>query len=794
MAEATKSAPIAYSPARLTGLVTERIAHPLSMFWNSWLQFRSVLTGDQSMNSQRSEAAQSATGLVTASVVVLCAALALMVGADVHARAGDRFRCIPADGGESYTSPGPCRSNTDTREPLTEQEKADAQATESRGRAFVRCTAADGRYSKFVLNGECPSATDIRTIEYAKQAIQPAREVTPPPESPATPLSPPAPAMPVPVVSAPASVPATLPARVSNARSGTGWVVKLGLLALVGLGIWGIFSLLGRRHGKAKAEQREVRAKAIARNRKNPASDKELRQDQPIRDRIDMQQKAQDFLAALGTGADVQGGMAFRGALQQSRLDYSMESLDRVDQLLSQVRTKFSPQRESWQNQPGADNFCLMLAFYLGEMISRQTHQPIKWHTREQAVPLMPADMPLPEASWSRVVGIIAASICVPLAVIEEALFGDSPTMTCKAFVEERVAKLPKPPAGDENERCAQMLEAFFNDGGILGTLAFREQLKLARLDYSLASLERLDQLLRFIRPHIKPPYDAFINNPDTQNFLRFSGFYIGMTVARVGATSVKWLDFAQAKKFAPELEFQFETSCVCVLSGRFYFPLGLVTEILLHPDAQRSVPEWANQALQVAPSPIPSILRSSVQSGSESSLDAPTALAIRKAGRTAAWSMFMVEGGSSGALTVFVQGEGDAGTFRDFSMYGSQDSAFEAAHSRMETNPDQAPFQVMSFDGYANLHTGRTDALTIELRTYTGERSSNQAESFTMSVACPYRNANDPKGFAIYSPKLLDCSAEAAMRSAIFKHFYLGIQEFKVKEFDWFHYLDERI
>ncbi len=494
-----------------------------------------------------------------------------------------------------------------------------------------------------------------------------------------------------------------------------------------------------------------------------------------------MQQKAQDFLAALGAGADVQGGMAFRGALQQSRLDYSAESLDRVDQLLRQVRTKFSPQRESWQNQPGADNFCLVLAFYLGAMISRQTHQP------------MPADMPLPEASWSRVVGIIAASICVPLAVIEEALFGDSPTMTCKAFVEERIAKLPKPPAGDENERCAQMLEAFFNDGGILGTLAFREQLKLARLDYSLASLERLDQLLRSIRTHIKPSYDAFINNPDTQNFLRFAGFYIGMTIARVGATSVKWLDFAQAKKFAPELEFQFETSSVCVLSGRFYFPLGLVTEILLQADAQRSVPEWANQALQVAPSPIPSILRSSVQSGSESALDAPTALAIRKAGRTAAWAMFMVEGGSGGALTVFVQGEGDAGTFRDFSMYGSQESAFQAAHSRMDTNPDRAPFQVISFDGYANLHTGRTDALTIELRTYSSERPSMQ-DGFTMSVACPYRNANDPKGFAIYSPKLLECSAGAAMHSAIFKHFYLGIEEFKLKEFDWFKYLDERI
>jgi hypothetical protein len=569
--------------------------------------------------------------------------------------------------------------------------------------------------------------------------------------------------------------------------------VKLGLFALVGLGIWGAFRLLGRRRDQAKAEQREARANAIAQKRSNPGPGKQLAPDRPMGERIDMQQKAQDFLAALDAGAEVPGGLAFRGALQQSRLDYSMESLDRIDQLLSQVRAKFSPQRESWQSGPGADNFCTMLAFYLGAVISRQSKQPIRWYTREQAAPLMPADMPLPDANWSRLVGIIAASACVPLGVIEDALFGTSPEMTCKAYVEHRLSTLPKPAAKDENERCALMLDAFFNDTGIIGGLAFRGQLKLAQLDHSLTSLERLDRLLRSLRAEIKPTYEEFVNNADTQNFLRLVAFYIGMTTARAGTMAVKWLDFSEAKKDLPELEFQFETTSVCLLGGRFYFLLGLVTEILLQPDPQRSVPGWANDALQLAPPPIPSILRSSAQSDSASPLDDQRALAIRQAGVVAAWSMFAVAGGANGAPTVFVPGEGGKGTFRDFSFYDSAESATAAANSLMETNPDNAPFQVMSFDGYANLHTGRTDALSIELRIYAGGRSSKQ-DAFTMQVACPYRNANDPKGFAIFSPKLLECSTGAATHSAIFKHFYLGIEEFKVNDFDWFKYLDEKI
>jgi len=258
------------------------------------------------------------------------------------------------------------------------------------------------------------------------------------------------------------------------------------------------------------------------------------------------------------------------------------------------------------------------------------------------------------------------------------------------------------------------------------------------------------------------------------------------MTIARVGSIPVKWLDFVEARKNVPELEFQFETSSICLLGGRTYFPLGLVTEILLQADPERSVPEWAKQALQLAPAPILSILRSSGKSDSMHPLDQPRALAIRKAGFVAAWAMFMVESGSIGAPMVFVPGEDEKGSFRDFSFYETVESALAAAQSMMETNPDHARFQVMSFDGFANLHTGRTDALTIELRIYPTAQSATQQlqDAFTMNVACPYRNASDPKGFAIYSPKLLECSGSELEHSAIFKHFYQGIEEFKVNEF----------
>lgn len=166
---------------------------------------------------------------------------------------------------------------------------------------------------------------------------------------------------------------------------------------------------------------------------------------------------------------------------------------------------------------------------------------------------------------------------------------------------------------------------------------------------------------------------------------------------------------------------------------------------------------------------------------------------AVEKAGFVAAFGMFMVEGGATGTPVVFVPGEDGTGTFRDFGFYEDGDSAFEDARKLMDNNPDNVLYQVMSFDGYANLHSGRTDALTIDLRVYRAQPRSSEVE-FSMTVICPYRNASDPKGFAIYSPKLSECSASEAMHESIFKHFYLGIAAYKAEKFDWFRYLDESI
>lgn len=795
------------------------------------------------MFSRKAGPAPSVAGRNAAAFAcVLCAVLTLTGGTGALAQTPDRYRCIPSDGSPPYTTPyESCRGDVIRREPLSQEEIAEAWDVQTRGRPFTRCTAADGRYSQFVPDDQaCPSPTDKRTVEYAKKSIErqkheaeivaraaasvrttavaPEPKSAPdaeaalspppllPPQAAPAPINPAAAAAPSAVTPAPAPAAVMPPPRTSTESPPSRSKTIFLWLAVALVAIWTARKWHARGQTLAEPDQPETKPAQAAQRAPKPAKPENEHaqkpaQPDPAASNTDMARLAQTLLGVLekpDAAATLPGGMAFLTALKQAKLDHTLKSVERVDQLLTQIKTKMAPQRSQWDKQPGTENFRLLLAFYLGAVISRLSGEPIRWYSREQAATMMPPDMQLPDESWSRLVGVLAASPCVPLGVIENSLFGsDAPAMTCKAYVERFVGKLRQAltPGMDENKRCAIMLETFMAEKPMFGGLAFEAQLRRAGLDHSLESLQRLDKLLRSLRPAIKPPYTAFINQSDSQNFMRFAAFYIGMTVARLGSMPVKWLDFEQAKKNLPELEFEFATSSVCLLGGRVFFPLGLVAEILLHPHAQRNIPDWARQALGTAPPPMPSILRSSLQSTAvdAAGIDDVLKTAIGRAGFMAAWAMFMVEGGANGAPTVFVPTASEGGMFRDFSFYDDGESAFQAAYRLMKDNPDGAPFQVMSYDGYANLHTGRTDALTIELSVYAPKPSSGQTR-FKLTVVCPYRNAGDPKGFAIYSPKVTECSGSDGMQAAIHKLFYQGVASYKSNSFDWFGHLDESI
>ncbi|MCM6779080.1 hypothetical protein NDR87_36970 [Nocardia sp. CDC159] len=76
-------------------------------------------------------------------------------------------------------------------------------------------------------------------------------------------------------------------------------------------------------------------------------------------------------------------------------------------------------------------------------------------------------------------------------------------------------------------------------------------------------------------------------------------------------------------------------------------------------------------------------------------------------------------------------------------------DSA-RAGQTALATGRDQWARAVLVTDAYLHLDTGRVDALIVDAVEYFSSRRSLQ-------LAIPYRPQQDPEGFGVYQPQLLD-------------------------------------
>ena len=508
---------------------------------------------------------------------------------------------------------------------------------------------------------------------------------------------------------------------------------------------------------------------------------------------MDMNERARRLMAACADPAvQVEGGLALRTALGQARLDGSLDSVGRIDQLLTQIRTRLHPTREAWERQPGAANFVLALAFHLGEVVARQRGIEVDWMSFEEAQRRLPHAMRPPRAPWSRVLGVMGGGLCVPVGVIEEGLFAPAPQMSCAEYVRGLVQNLDPGPAADENERCQAWLRAFFAGGEIPGGLGMRPALQQCTLDFSPASLEVLDQLLAHMRGELQGDAGRLLRRTDFVNFLRWVAYYAGTAIARSMALTIRWMNHEQLARHVEGLEAGLETTLGCVIDDRAYFPLGILVELLFAAQPQRSLRGWAGQVQGVA-RPMFHIRQLHASQEAPGTLGAVLEKAAMQAGFLAAHCLFLAAGGGPVAPSVLVPRRDGTAQIVDYTGHADMPSAHAAAAGRMEDNPDGAPFQVLAFDAYVYLWCGRTEAFTLVLHCYGGGVGSIHKPA-TVRILCPYRSAGTSQGFAIHSPKLLEVPAHFDALPALAAAFYLGVQRFRADGFSWRQLLDESI
>ena len=158
-----------------------------------------------------------------------------------------------------------------------------------------------------------------------------------------------------------------------------------------------------------------------------------------------LDQTATRFLQAYAAGGEPEGGWLYGKALQQTRLDYMPDSLERLDRLLAQIRERAKPSRAELDSVQGR-NFASVLAFYVIEVLRRRTGADFEWHDRGSALARLPAGTRIRDEPATRLVAVNDDQGVAfwPLGWIDAQLASEGPRRLAGELVDDMVAQIER--------------------------------------------------------------------------------------------------------------------------------------------------------------------------------------------------------------------------------------------------------------------------------------------------------------------------------------------------------------
>jgi len=158
-----------------------------------------------------------------------------------------------------------------------------------------------------------------------------------------------------------------------------------------------------------------------------------------------MNDLVQQFLDTYAAGTEPEGGWIYGKALQQAKLDFTPDSLKRLDALLAQIRERAKPSRADLDTVPGR-NFESLVVFYVIEFARRMSHTTLAWHDQASARAALPPGTPLEDTPATRLVVDAPAhgALFKPLAWLEAQVLPGGEQVRAGDYVASIVGQLER--------------------------------------------------------------------------------------------------------------------------------------------------------------------------------------------------------------------------------------------------------------------------------------------------------------------------------------------------------------
>lgn len=434
-------------------------------------------------------------------------------------------------------------------------------------------------------------------------------------------------------------------------------------------------------------------------------------------------------------------------------------------------------------------NLVKIATYYIGYYLAMKGEFSIHWYSRAAFATAFPDQAP-PDEPWSEVMVLIDGYMHAPMGTVLDVLANGASAMSVYQYVSIKLERLTPAPPLDENENCQRFMRAT-QSGATQGVdVRYLDRIRDIQPDYSLRSIERLNILLGKIRSEDPLDFNAFMHSEGHFNFLLWCSFYLGSTISRIARTQMKWLSYEQAKQADPGLEREIVTHHVCLINGRVYFPLAMVTQNLFAPKVNHiNLAEHLKEVIAKQTNPLRQMHIPQQCPEKGAFKDDTTLLACYEAGRfgATALSLASIVGNDSTPLLFSPETTDRQGQFQDFSFYESTQEAYQVVEDRLNTNPDNLPYLIASTDSFGNFATGRKDALTIRLKIFPPRKFLIKPLPLEFVVMLPYQKPGEAEPYCTFAPvlQLSELPSGQATDQAM-AAFVAGLVSFMTVEFIW--------
>ncbi|CAB1211874.1 hypothetical protein [Acinetobacter bouvetii] len=433
-------------------------------------------------------------------------------------------------------------------------------------------------------------------------------------------------------------------------------------------------------------------------------------------------------------------------ALKTVDLDGSFTSFKRLDQMFEAFKKQVGSLEINEQSNPAQIDTLKLLASHVGSFLAIKSGQTEKWLNREDLAEKFPQLNTLPTSFVYDVAIELPHKVLFPLLIVQQQFKQAQPERTISQQLETELLQLLVVTAANQNKVAEEMhaiQHMYQNSIPFSCGINFENLVRISDLDYSLKSLDRLDELMRELRQNYIVSPQAFLSEQSNFYFILYLSGYLGRVIAQHAGCALRWLTPQQVSRIVNnEVPTELVTLRVAQIHDRIYFTTGHITDFLFSSVIQTSSLQYAKgiiQELLVTRPPIYAVKQTSNTAQKES----PINQALHQAGFLLGFVFQKIHG----VLPRYnAEDNITPTTFPAGQTFYAHLEGPDPGLKELEQNPANHPYNVLAYEMYACLPHLRTDAISLHIRNY-GEHAIN------LHLVVPFFPIFHYQGFEIIQP-----------------------------------------